>query len=120
MGTTVSGLLDAVGICMSIGLQSGVPLEWFTTKLKGMRFEPEGGTNDADIRHASSMIDAVMRWVEKRFAKKEPPAPLPAEESPVASDPEPEEKKAIFEKYRKKYLKEMYRDRKRRPAKKKP
>lgn len=104
MGGTVSGLLDAVGICMSIGLQCGVPLEWFTTKLKGMRFEPEGGTNDRDIRHASSMIDAVMRWMERRFLtppepvqlpppqadmKGEPPPPVPEAELPQPPAPEP-------------------------------
>jgi hypothetical protein len=71
MGGTVSGLLDSVCICMSIGLQSGVPLESFVTKLKGMRFEPEGTTNDLEIRRAGSMIDAIMRWLERRFLVKE-------------------------------------------------
>lgn len=71
MGSTVSGLLDSVCICMSIGLQSGVPLEWYVTKLKGMKFEPEGQTNDPKIRRAGSMIDAIMRWLERRFITKE-------------------------------------------------
>lgn len=71
MGSTVSGLLDSVCICMSIGLQSGVPLAWYVTKLKGMKFEPEGQTNDPKIRRAGSMIDAIMRWLEMRFMTKE-------------------------------------------------
>lgn len=71
MGSTVSGLLDSVCICMSIGLQSGVPIDWFVTKLKGMRFEPEGTTSDPKIRRAGSMIDAIMRWLEMRFIMKE-------------------------------------------------
>lgn len=71
MGSTVSGLLDSVCICMSIALQSGVPLERFVSKLKGMRFEPEGSTNDPDIRRAGSMVDAIMRWLERRFLTKE-------------------------------------------------
>lgn len=82
MGGTVSGLLDAVGICMSLGLQHGVPLEMFTSKLKGMKFEPEGGTNDKDIRHAHSMIDAVMRWMEKKFLMP----PEPVQEPPPQAD----------------------------------
>lgn len=81
MGSTVSGLVDAFSICMSIGLQSGVPLEWFVTKLRGMRFEPEGATNDPNIRRASSLVDAVMRWLDLKFIQEKlKPEPLPAEE----------------------------------------
>jgi ribonucleoside-diphosphate reductase alpha chain len=65
MGSTVSGLLDALAVSMSIGLQSGVPINWYIDKLKNMRFEPEGPTNDPDIKRSTSIVDAVARWLEK-------------------------------------------------------
>ncbi len=41
-GSTLGGLLDAVSISVSIGLQSGVPLQTFVSKYINMRFEPFG------------------------------------------------------------------------------
>lgn len=41
-GSTLGGLLDAVSISTSIGLQSGVPLQTFVSKYVNMRFEPFG------------------------------------------------------------------------------
>jgi len=66
-GAMVSGLLEAFGIAVSIALQSGVELAWFTSKLKGMSFEPAGATSDPRIRSARSIIDGVARWLEIRF-----------------------------------------------------
>lgn len=67
IGGTISGLLDALAVCLSIGLQSGVPLDYFTVKLRGMRFEPSGAVNLPDARRTSSIVDAIMRWLESRF-----------------------------------------------------
>lgn len=67
MGSTVSGLLDALAISLSIGLQSGVPLHRYTSKLKSMRFEPSGTTGDPDMRRVASIVDAVSRWLDSRF-----------------------------------------------------
>jgi ribonucleoside-diphosphate reductase alpha chain len=72
MGTSISGLLDALAIALSIGLQSGVPLSHFTRKLANMRFEPEGQTGDPDLRYATSLVDVVARWLEKRFPEPRP------------------------------------------------
>ena len=60
-GSTLSGLLDAFAISMSIGLQYGVPLEAFVEKFMNMRFEPAGMTDDDEIRFASSIVDYMAR-----------------------------------------------------------
>ena len=74
-GSTLSGLLDAFAISMSIGLQYGVPLEAFVDKFMNMRFEPAGMTDDEEIRFAASIVDYMARKlaleylpVEKREA----------------------------------------------------
>jgi ribonucleoside-diphosphate reductase alpha chain len=60
-GSTLSGVMDAFAIAVSIGLQYGVPLETFVAKFINMKFEPSGMTNDPDIRFASSLVDYVFR-----------------------------------------------------------
>src|SRR5207253_8285117 len=60
-GSTLSGVMDAFAIAVSLGLQYGVPLEAFAQKFVNMRFEPSGMTNDPDIRFASSIVDYVFR-----------------------------------------------------------
>jgi ribonucleoside-diphosphate reductase alpha chain len=60
-GSTLSGVMDAFAIAVSLGLQYGVPLEAFVEKFINMKFEPSGMTNDADIRFASSLVDYVFR-----------------------------------------------------------
>jgi ribonucleoside-diphosphate reductase alpha chain len=60
-GSTLSGLLDAFAIAISIGLQYGVPLETFVRKFMNMRFEPAGMTDDPEIRFASSLVDYTAR-----------------------------------------------------------
>jgi ribonucleoside-diphosphate reductase alpha chain len=60
-GSTLSGVMDAFAIAVSIGLQYGVPLETYASKFINMKFEPSGMTNDPDIRFASSLVDYVFR-----------------------------------------------------------
>ena len=60
-GSTLSGLLDAFAISVSLGLQYGVPLEAYVSKFKNMRFEPAGMTDDSEIRFASSLVDYLAR-----------------------------------------------------------
>lgn len=71
MGSSMSGLLDALSMAVSVGLQSGVPLQWFVDKMRNMQFEPAGAVvGDPDLRRATSVVDAVARWLEKRFLKR--------------------------------------------------
>jgi ribonucleoside-diphosphate reductase alpha chain len=60
-GSTLSGVMDAFSIAVSIGLQYGVPLETYVSKFINTKFEPSGMTNDPDIRFATSLVDYVFR-----------------------------------------------------------
>ncbi len=60
-GSTLSGVMDAFAIAVSIGLQYGVPLDTYVSKFINLKFEPSGMTNDPDIRFASSLVDYVFR-----------------------------------------------------------
>lgn len=60
-GSTLAGVMDALSISVSIGLQYGVPLESFVQKFSNLKFEPAGMTDDPDIRIAQSIIDYVAR-----------------------------------------------------------
>lgn len=66
-GSLERGLLNALGIAISIGLQHGVSLSTFTKQLRGMRFEPAGFTGDPELPSCSSILDCVARWLEKKF-----------------------------------------------------
>ena len=62
-GSTLAGILDALSIAISLGLQYGVPLEVFIRHFINTRFEPSGMTNDSDLRIASSVIDYIFRRI---------------------------------------------------------
>ena len=66
-GSTVNGLMDSLGISMSMALQHGVPLKDLVRKLAHLRFEPAGATNNAKIRFAKSIPDYVARWLALEF-----------------------------------------------------
>ncbi len=95
-GSTVSGLMDAVGALTSVALQSGVPLETLVRKFSHTRFEPSGWTGNPDISFANSILDYVFRWTGSQYldgAKSDTAAtqnPLPLVEGP-AEVPEPSE-----------------------------
>ena len=89
-GSTVSGLVDAVGAMTSVALQSGVPLDTLVRKYSHSRFEPSGWTGNPEIPHASSILDYVFRWMGMRYLHGDPTdvtaaqAPLPLVEAPPA------------------------------------
>jgi ribonucleoside-diphosphate reductase alpha chain len=63
-GSTSGGLMDAFSIMLSLALQYGVPVEVIVSKLKDLRFEPLGMTDDPDIPDVASIMD----WVARRIA----------------------------------------------------
>lgn len=69
-GTTLSGFCISVGILMSLCLQNGVTLDKLHEKLSFQEFEPNGMTDNKDIRFARSIIDYVVRWMDKEFNAK--------------------------------------------------
>ena len=60
-GSTLSGVMDAFAISVSLGLQYGVPLEAYVSKFTNMRFEPAGMTDDTEVKFASSIVDYIFR-----------------------------------------------------------
>jgi len=60
-GSTLSGVMDAFSIAVSLGLQHGVPLSTFVRKYTNIRFEPAGITDDPELRLASSLVDYMFR-----------------------------------------------------------
>lgn len=66
-GSTVNGLLSAVGILASYCLQMGGTLDEVCSKMRGMKFDPMGMTQTKDIPRADSILDYVFTWLEMRF-----------------------------------------------------
>src|SRR5581483_3812610 len=66
-GSTLSGIMDAFAISVSLGLQYGVPLRAFVEKCTNMRFEPAGMTDDPDTRFASSLVDYIFRRLAVQY-----------------------------------------------------
>ncbi len=70
-GSTISGLMDTVGVLTSMALQFGVPLEVLVAKFSHVRFEPSGFTKNPDIPMAKSLIDYIFRFLGTRFLSGE-------------------------------------------------
>lgn len=60
-GSTLAGVMDALAVSVSYGLQYGVPLKSYVHGLTNMSFAPAGITDDAEIRTASSLVDYIFR-----------------------------------------------------------
>jgi ribonucleoside-diphosphate reductase alpha chain len=59
--------MDTAALLTSVTLQYGVPIEDLARKLKNTRFEPYGRTNNPHIPWATSIVDYVFRWLERKF-----------------------------------------------------
>src|SRR2546425_379555 len=100
-GSTISGLMDTIGVLTSMALQYGVPLEVLVSKFGHVRFEPSGFTKNPDIPMAKSLIDYIFRFLGARFLSGEqraavglvereaPPAPGPVTAVAGPSPPAP-------------------------------
>jgi ribonucleoside-diphosphate reductase alpha chain len=60
-GSTLAGVMDAFSMAISVGLQYGIPLEFYVSKFMNLRFEPAGMTDDPDVRIATSVLDYLFR-----------------------------------------------------------
>ncbi|SHF38525.1 vitamin B12-dependent ribonucleotide reductase [Streptoalloteichus hindustanus] len=60
-GSTLAGVMDAFSMSISVGLQYGIPLEFYVSKFMNLRFEPAGMTDDPDVRFATSVLDYLFR-----------------------------------------------------------
>ncbi|MGA9184295.1 MAG: vitamin B12-dependent ribonucleotide reductase [Candidatus Acidiferrales bacterium] len=66
-GSTLSGIMDAFALSVSISLQYGVPLRAMVDKFVNSRFEPSGYTGNPEIRYAKSIVDYIGRWLGGKF-----------------------------------------------------
>jgi ribonucleoside-diphosphate reductase alpha chain len=90
-GSTIGGLMDAIGTLTSIALQYGVPMEALARKFSHQRFEPSGYTKNPEIRHAASITDYVFRWMAIQFVPGYREANTPNGSQPELSMPDLEE-----------------------------
>ena len=70
-GSTIAGLLDSVGILMSISLQYGVPAKTLIRKMIHSRFEPSGYTDNPEILVAKSILDYIAKFLAIKFLSEE-------------------------------------------------
>jgi len=78
-GSTISGLMDTIGLMTSFSLQYGVPLKFLVDKFSHTRFEPSGFTQNPEIPFAKSIVDYVFRWLGQTF---------PASAEGIGDDPQ--------------------------------
>ena len=70
-GSTLSGIVNALTLSMSLNLQYGVPLETIVRKFSHVRFEPNGMTDNPEIPMAKSLIDYVAKCMAIKFLDKD-------------------------------------------------
>ena len=100
-GSTLSGIMDAFALSVSIALQYGVPLRALVDKFCNSRFEPSGYTPNPEIRYAKSIVDYLGRWLGGKFITRDyldaesvseqeaaPSAPIAVAKASVAKVPE--------------------------------
>jgi ribonucleoside-diphosphate reductase alpha chain len=70
-GSTLSGIMDALALSISMNLQYGVPTEVLVSKFSHTRFEPAGMTGNRDIPMVKSIMDYIGRWMALKFLTRE-------------------------------------------------
>jgi hypothetical protein len=60
-GSSAAGLLDSYAAALSLGLGNGVPLAELLRPGLGLRFAPDGSTDDPEIPSAHSAVDYCCR-----------------------------------------------------------
>lgn len=66
-GSTISGLMDSFATGISLALQHGTPLDVLIAKFTRTNFAPSGFTGNPDIPRATSLMDYIFTWLEKKF-----------------------------------------------------
>jgi ribonucleoside-diphosphate reductase alpha chain len=72
-GSMSRGALAAWAEAVTIGLQAGVPLQVYIDRFKFWSFDPSGFTGDKEFPRVNSAVDAVIRWLDKKFLKGQTP-----------------------------------------------
>ena len=64
-GSTINGLMNTIAILVSHMLQYGIPVEEIINTFKELKFEPNGITQNPDVKFASSIPDYIGKYMEK-------------------------------------------------------
>jgi ribonucleoside-diphosphate reductase alpha chain len=86
-GSTIAGLMDSLGIAVSLALQYHVPLSTLCSKFSHTRFEPSGWTGLKEIGYANSIMDYIARWLALKFLPPTSPSPTGVEAEATAPAP---------------------------------
>jgi len=79
-GSTIAGLMDSLGIAISLALQYRVPLRVLCQKFSHTRFEPSGWTGFKEVGYAKSIMDYIGRYLALKFLPCEASSSGPGEE----------------------------------------
>ena len=79
-GSTIAGLMDSLGIAISLALQYRVPLRVLCQKFSHTRFEPSGWTGFKEVGYAKSIMDYIGRYLALKFLPCEASSCGPGEE----------------------------------------
>jgi len=66
-GSTLDGFADCWAVAISMLLQTGTTLAQLVEKFAYQGFEPSGLTDCPEVRHARSIVDYTVRWMEATF-----------------------------------------------------
>ena len=66
-GASFRGLLNCFAQSVSMGLQSGVPLEKYVEAFTFVRFEPHGPVDHPNIKSATSVVDFIFRMLGMEY-----------------------------------------------------
>lgn len=73
-GPTTAGLMDSLGIAISLALQYGEPLKVLCEKFSHTRFEPSSWSTLKQMGYAKSLMDYLFYWPALRFLPAMSPA----------------------------------------------
>lgn len=68
-GSTLSGLVQALVVTISLALQYGVPWEALSRKYRGTNFPPHDDANSSIVHAIASAIDRMVEQKRKEVAK---------------------------------------------------
>ena len=74
-GGAVDGWADVWSAAISVSLQHGEPLKNIIAKYSYVQFEPQGQTDNPDIRFCKSVPDYVVRFLALQFPPKNEKGP---------------------------------------------
>jgi ribonucleoside-diphosphate reductase alpha chain len=66
-GSTLAGLAEAFSIVTSLALQHGASIDVIAARLRGLRFDPAGPTDDQEVPQVTSIADYVARRLAADF-----------------------------------------------------